>query len=110
MTVENTSTAEFKCLKGSTVPNFMEGNFPVYYDPNVKWPALHKMANFILIVNHGYYWIVLDRIENSGLLDLCMEVEKLTLKPDLYYNDLSWPFLKKNVLIFFTLENCWICC
>lgn len=58
MTVENKGTAEFKCLKGSTVPNFTEGNFPVYDDPNVKWPALHKMANYILIVNHSYYWIV----------------------------------------------------
>lgn len=36
MTVENISTAEFKCLKGSSVPNLMEGNFPVYFDPIVR--------------------------------------------------------------------------
>lgn len=93
MTVENTSTAEFKCFKGSTVPNFMEGNFPVYYDPNVKWPTLHKMANYILIVNHSYYWIVLGRIENSGLLALYMVGRKI--------NSQSWSLLQWFILDFF---------
>lgn len=36
MTAGGAGTAELKCFKGDAVPNFVEGNFPVCYDPNVK--------------------------------------------------------------------------
>lgn len=72
MAVGNAGTAELKCFKGNPVLNFMECNFPVYYKPNVKWLALHKIVKGMLIVNQNYYWIVLGRVENSVLLVFCM--------------------------------------
>lgn len=100
MTVENTSTAEFKCLNGSIVPNFIECNFPVYYDPNVTWPTLHKMANYILILNHSYYWIVLGRIESSGLLALCMVGRKINSQIGTVLQWFIWDILKKYTEFF----------
>lgn len=101
MTVGNAGTVEHKCFKENPVPNFMAGNLPVNYDPNVKWAALHKIANCMLIGNQNYYWIVLGRVENSVLLAFCMVGIKINSQTWTLWQWFILDIFKKMCRIFF---------